>query len=364
MELAAPHDLLGAARASSTATAHSSEPKGRQTELMRAAALTGYCQTMRALGADPFPLLKEVGLSQALLSQPEQMISARAALRLLERSAEVTGCVTFGLRMVESRELADLGAPSLLIAHQPTLREGLSALMRYRNRINSSLFLSIEDIADGVVIRGDVAVGEPETSRQASDLVLGVLAHLCATLLGDCWRPEMVCFTCAPPPAPELPIYHRLFGCRAEFNAEFNGIVIDPHDLDRSNARADRALAGQASRLIAAAMSPERQSIAQQVNDSIMLLLPSGRATIQTCSELLGMGTRTLQRALDAEGATFTGLLNRVRMQLAGQYLANPNMRITDVADLLGYSSIGAFTRWHHETYGVPPKARRRPEPN
>jgi AraC-like DNA-binding protein len=76
----------------------------------------------------------------------------------------------------------------------------------------------------------------------------------------------------------------------------------------------------------------------------------SALATIQTYSDLLGVGVRTLQRALDAEGAGFTEFLNRVRMQLSGQYLANPNMRVPDVADRLGFSSTGAFT----------PKARRK----
>lgn len=42
--------------------------------------------------------------------------------------------------------------------------------------------------------------------------------------------------------------------------------------------------------------------------------------------------------------------------QLATQYLANPRMRITDIADMLGYSSIGAFTRWHAKSFGCHPE--------
>lgn len=119
-------------------------------------------------------------------------------------------------------------------------------------------------------------------------------------------------------------------------------------------------MAEQARRLIDATLNFEKQSVAQQVKDSIFLLLPSGRATTQTCSDLLGVVPRTLQRALEAEGATFSDLLNGARIQLAGQYLANPNTRITDVAGMLGYSSIGAFTRWHQQTYGVAPRNRRK----
>lgn len=181
-------------------------------ELVRAAALTGYCQTMEALGADPRPLLREAGLSQQILLRSEQLISARTATRLLERGAALTTCVTFGLRMAERRELANLGAPSLLIAHQPTLRAALSALVRYRNHINSSLILDVDEIGDAAVIRGDFSVSSGEASRQASDLARGVLAHLCGAVLGESWRPELVCFTGAPLPLRNCPF---IIGCSA-----------------------------------------------------------------------------------------------------------------------------------------------------
>ena len=329
-------------------------------EVVRVAALTGFFAAMEALGADPAPLLREAGLSHKLLSSPEQTISARAAMRLLERGAEVTGCQTFGLRMAENRELADLGATSLLIAHQATLRDALAALRQFRNRINSTLIMHVEDIGDGVLIREDFSLSEPEPSRQSCDLALGVLARICFSVLGETWCPQLVCFAREPPPPAELPIYRRLFRCRAEFNSEFNGIVLDSADLDRPNHRADSALADHARRLLESTMSTERQSLAQQVEQSILLLLPSGRATIQTCADLLGLTVRTLQRGLVAEETSFSLLLGKARVHLASRYLANPRNRITDVATMLGYGSIGAFTRWHGQTFGQPPRKMRK----
>ena len=88
--------------------------------------------------------------------------------------------------------------------------------------------------------------------------------------------------------------------------------------------------------------------------------MPAGRASIQNCAASMGMTVRTLQRSLDADGTSFTALLNEARMQLATQYLANPRMRITDIAGMLGYSSIGAFSRWHSQVFGRPARTRRR----
>lgn len=327
-------------------------------ELVRVAALTGYLETMSAFAADPRPLLREQGLSADLLVNPEQLIPAQAAIRLLERSAAATACMTFGLRMAECRSLANLGATSLLIAHQPTLRRALGALTEFRSRINSTLVLHCEEHGDEVILREDFQLRRPEPSRQSTNLALGVLARLCRSVLSDVWSPVMVCFSHDAPPPGEVAVFNRVFNCRPQFNSEFNGIVLPVADLDRTNLKADDQLASHARQLLEAVMSPAQSSTSQDVSQLIQLL-PSGRASINGCAAALGMTVRTLQRVLDSEGTSFSTLLNSARMQLAVQYLANPRMRITDVAEMLGYGSIGAFTRWHTAEFGMSPRQAR-----
>ena len=71
-------------------------------ELIRVASLAGYLEAMALFagqsGTDPRKLLREQGLSPDQLVDPENLIPARAGIRLLERSAQETGCVTLGLR--------------------------------------------------------------------------------------------------------------------------------------------------------------------------------------------------------------------------------------------------------------------------
>lgn len=329
-------------------------------ELVRVAALTGYFRTMEALGADPEPMLRDAGLSQKSLSRPEQMVPALAAMRLLDRSAEATGCRTFGLRMAPTRGLADFGVTSLLIEHEANVRAALTALVRYRDLINRTLLLDFEEMGDAVLIRQTFTLGEVAASQQAIDLALGAVVRLAFMVGGEGWQPELVCFTCAPPPAADLPIYRRVFQCPVEFDATCDGIVITTRDLERPCLRADPALAEHARKLIEAAMGSERRGLSQQVERAISLLMPSGHATIQGCADLLGVTVRTLQRTLDAEDTSFSDLLHAARMQMANQHMRNPRTRITDVAGLLGYRSIAAFTRWHQQAYGMTPSERRR----
>lgn len=325
-------------------------------EVVRVAALTGYFETMATLGIDPTNLLREQGLDRDMLANSEYLIPARATMRLLERSANVAGCLTLGLRMVEGRSLANLGATALLIAHQATLRKTLEALQQFRSRINSTLTLHFDEGLKETILREDFQLSSPESSRQASELALGVLARLCRASLGDAWAPHMVCFAHHAPPRMELPIYSRVFGCPAQFDCAFNGIVIASADLDKPNVRADEHLALHAHHLLVAAMNPESRTTRQDVEQLLKVLLPTGRATIQICARSLGVTVRTLQRMLDAEAVSFSQLLNNARTQLAVQYLSNPRMRVTDVADLLGYNSIGAFSRWFTQCFGKSPR--------
>lgn len=330
------------------------------SELVRVAALAGYFEVMTSFGIEPRPLLREQGLDARLLTNPEQLIPARAVVRLLERSAQATGCITFGLRMAEGRAIANLGAPSLLIALQPTLRRALAAVAEFRERINSTLVLSIEERDGEAILREDFSFERPEPSRQASDLAMGVLARLCGEVLADRWQPLAICFAHPPPPAADSAIVARLFRCPAQYDCDFNGLLVRSSDLDMPRQGIDDQLAGHARQLLEAVMSPAERSATDEVRHLIKLMMPSGRVTIQACAASMGVTVRTLQRMLDAEGASFSDLLNTARMQLAVQYLANPRMRVTDIAIMLGYSSIGAFTRWHSQTFGRPPRQMRR----
>jgi len=190
-----------------------------------------------------------------------------------------------------------------------------------------------------------------------------VLMRLCAAFLGETWSPAAVCFTHEPPPPAELGVYTRLFRRRPDFNCEFNGLVVVSADLDRPRNKAageaDEQLGRHARQLLEAAMAGDRSSVVEDADRTIRLLLSSGRASVQGCAAALGLTVRTFQRMLDAEGESFSAILNRARMQLATQYLANPRLRVTDIADMLGYSSIGAFTRWHTNAFGRPPRRQR-----
>lgn len=329
-------------------------------ELVRAAALTGYFAVAEELRLETIPLLRRNGLSRAMLGNPEQMLPARPVIRLLEESAAASSCPTFGLRMVERRGLADLGMVSLLIAHQSTLRDALSVLTQFRNRINTNLALRIEEYDELVMLRENFVFDPPMPSRQADDLALGVLEQMCRAVLGSRWKPIAICLPYDRPALEELRVFQRMFSSPVEFNAEFEGILLNRSDLELPNPRSDAALAQHARNLVNAIIDPGERSVVQEVEQAIQILLPSGRASIGSVADSLGMTVRTLQRRLDEDGEQFSELLDRVRVREMNRHLGQRRLRLTDIADLLGYSSLSAFSNWYRGRFNESPSEARR----
>jgi AraC-like DNA-binding protein len=333
-------------------------------ELVRAAALTGYFAVAENLRLDTVQLLRGSGLSRAMLANPEQMVPARPVIRLLEESSAASGCLTFGLQMAERRTLADLGMVSLLIAHQSTLRDALSVLIRFRNRINSTLVTSYEEFEGMVLLREHFVLNPPIPCRQADDLALGVLDQMGRSVLGADWQPIAISLPYEAPPPSERPVYQRLFSCPIEFNSQYEGILLNRADLDRDNPRSDPALALHARNLVNAMIDPGERSIVQEVDQAIQLLMPAGRASIASVADSLGMTVRTLQRRLEDDGVQFSDMLDQVRVREVTRHLGQRRLRLTDVADLLGYSSLSAFSNWYRGRFDeTPSEARRRAKP-
>ncbi len=326
--------------------------------LVRCASLTSSSEVDGACGLDPARMLLHAGLSPNVEREPDLMIPVERVGQLLQASAIRSGNESFGLCMAESRMLSNLGAVGMLIRDQAILRDSLELLMRYQVLLNGSLSLMIEAHADVVVLREVVKPGNPQQpTRQRIELALGVMLRLMRQFLGAGWQPRRVCFE---HPAPrDVSVHHRLFGYRVEFNADFNGIVCAKTDLDARNPSADPAMARYAQQLLDASAKPQRPTMVEDVRRTTLLLLPSGRGTVEQVAEHLGVACRTVQRGLADQGQSFSSMVNEIRKELATRHVIESDRPLTEVAMLLGFSAPSAFSRWYHTQFGCSAKESR-----
>ncbi|MBA5635929.1 AraC family transcriptional regulator [Duganella sp. LX20W] len=325
--------------------------------LIRASTLTGYLEVASRHKLNALALLAEVGITAAQVGDQEQRVPLAAVCRLLELSAERSGCATFGLEMAALRQRRDVGPIGLLMSHARTLRESLLTAERYHHLLNDALAIHIETVDDTVLIREEIIAGAGVQTRQATELAVGVLSRICRVLLGEGWRPKSVNFTHAGP--ADASFHRRYFGCGVHFGREFNGIVCVAADLDAPNPAADQALVRYAESLAAPLNAADHESIVFEVRRAIYLLLPLNEATVDGVAVKLRLSGRSLQRHLREHGTEFIDLLSDVRHELAVRYLGNPRFPIGRIAALLGYTRQASFTRWFISRFGKPPSAWR-----
>ncbi len=324
---------------------------------VRAAVLSHYDEVAQRLGLNPQAMLRKVGLSPRMLASPSQHIPFTAAVDVLEISAEESGCDTFGLHMAEARLLSDFGPISLLLTHQGSVRQALQTIAQYRHLLNESLAMYIEDAGKTTVIREEIMSSRVGGARQSTEMAVGVLMLIFRAILGEQWRPQAAHFTHAP--SSDLQIYRRVLGCPVQFGSDFNGLVCLKADMDRSNVRADAAMASFARSFLDALPTGGQRSLLRDVRRSIYLLLPMGRASVEQIATGLGMNVRTLQRRLGGADLSFSDVLNEVRCELAKRYVANTEHSMGRVAEQLGYSNLSSFTRWFTAQFGCTPTAMR-----
>jgi hypothetical protein len=70
---------------------------------------------------------------------------------------------------------------------------------------------------------------------------------------------------------------------------------------------------------------------------------------------MLHISPSTLQSRLTRHGASYLGLLDAIRKELAHSYLQQPSLSMTEITFLLGFGNVSNFTRAFKRWHGVPP---------
>ncbi|MBH0778429.1 AraC family transcriptional regulator [Nocardia bovistercoris] len=322
--------------------------------LARYAALHGYTELGRSLGLDTVELLHAVGLDPAGLRVQDRWVPAVAVADLLERSASASGREDFGLRLAERRRFGNLGPLGLIVREEPDVRSALRVITRHESMFNEAVRTRLTE-QDGIAtLRIALDLGEPVESRQAIELAVAVLHGLLRGFIGARWRPLEVRFT---HPAPRnLRTHLRIFGPHVHFDQETNAIRTNTTDLDLPNDMSDPQLRAYARKLLPdPPYRTRRADTLDRVRELIEVMLPTGRCSVEQVARSLGADRRTVHRRLAAEGETFSSLLDATRAELAQHMVTNRTHTLTEIAELLAFSTPGNFSRWFRHRYGCSP---------
>lgn len=96
---------------------------------------------------------------------------------------------------------------------------------------------------------------------------------------------------------------------------------------------------------------------ADRVRAALHETLPAGDPSIKAVAVHLAISARTLQRQLGQERTTFRKVLTSTRADLAHHYLLRQDLRVTEVAFLLGYGDTTSFYRAFRSWTGTTPES-------
>ena len=114
-------------------------------ELVRAAALTGYFAVAARARLNVMPLLGEAGSVAGDDEQSRADASGAFGRSLARGQRGASGCMTFGYGWRSAGELSDIGLVSLADRPPADASGRLGSSAEYRNRINSTLTLQLEE---------------------------------------------------------------------------------------------------------------------------------------------------------------------------------------------------------------------------
>jgi AraC-like DNA-binding protein len=83
--------------------------------------------------------------------------------------------------------------------------------------------------------------------------------------------------------------------------------------------------------------------------------LSGGPVSMKQAARQLAVSVATLRRKLEEEGTSFSALLDAARREAAERYLSKPEPTVTEIAFLLGFSNLRAFSRAFRRWTGSAP---------
>jgi AraC-like DNA-binding protein len=326
---------------------------------IRAVAATGIAKMILEYGGNPERVFWDAGLKARDLELPLNQLALRDYCALLEAAARQTNVEAFGLLFAGRagcRLMGDLGALAL---NHPILGAAISAICQYFVAIQERSRLSLSRNQDQVILEYRICDRRIVDSRQDAELTIGSLLSFLRRCLGSNWSPDEIRFGHPARDATSAP--YDLLGAPVLFDQPENAVIFNISTLSRPVPGSDPAKIPLLARHLARLSHDSFQTeFVDRVQEEVRRTLPEGNARFEEVAARLGMTPITLYRRLRDQGVEFSDLIRGCRYESALGFLRDPELPLTEVALLLGYSELSSFSRAFRQWMGVSPTRFRR----
>jgi AraC-like DNA-binding protein len=339
-------------------------PASRPARIQPAPSATGgiarqVYSRMRKAGIEATPLLTKAGLSIEQIRDRNVRLKVRSQIKFLELAAVALQDDLLGFNLARDVDLREIGLLYYVLASSEILSDALDRAARYSRINNEGVSLKLRSTRDLAITLEYVGV-DRRSDRHQIEFWLVTLVRLCRQLTNRRLVPLRIRLAHHREATPAE--FKLLFGCAVEFGSKVDEIVFPGIVNLMPIGSADPYLNGILTRYCEEAIvhrRPEPATLRSSVENTIATLLPHGKARLEEIARETGMSRRTLARKLASEGLTFSEISENLKADLARHHLKNSDLPISQIAWLLGYREVGAFTHAYKRWTGMTPSQSR-----
>jgi AraC-like DNA-binding protein len=310
-------------------------------------------------GVDVVSLLKKASLTLHQIENPGVRLKVRDQISFLNLVANALHDDLLGFHLAQSTDLRELGPLYYVSASSEMLSIALQRAARYSSIANEGVFLKYIDGKEVVISFHYVGVSRHKDRHQI-ECFITILIRLCQQLTGHRVVPSRVSLTHRRNDASSE--FVEFLGGNADFGELVDEVTFAPAIKEMPVVSADPYLNKFLITHFEEVLSVRpktRGSFQSSVENAIVPILPHGKVRVSEIARRLGISQRSLARGLSLEGQTFSNVLQGLRSNLAKRYLAEEDLSISQIAWLLGYQEVSAFTHAFKRRTGTTPREAR-----
>jgi AraC-like DNA-binding protein len=293
-------------------------------------------------------LAEHFAVDLAVLDDVDGRLPLQTLVRMWNELPELVSDPDMPLHVVEHVTTKDLPLLALLFLASPTLADGFKQLERYQRVTHD---LSVEPasrwLRDGAVSHVELYHERSAITPPTGAVIDAMLAMLLIASMatGKVITPLAVSLRHPLPRDPDK--YHAAFRCNVQFEAARDRMTLANSDLALPHLEPSRTLERIAAQYADAVLAtlPTAAGPLATTRAALRERLPKGDVSLAVLAPALGVSKRTLQRRLEQAGTNLRELVDEERKQLALGYIKQQRLSLSDIALLLGFSELSAFTR-------------------
>ena len=301
---------------------------------------------IESLGIEPQPFIQQAlgrDVDLNLRFDPDARVEYRELEKVWIKIFDQAQDECLGVRASNLWHPSYLGALGYAWLSSASLIDGFQRIERYLHMISRRLQFRLSQTDTETIV-----VFSRETIQQElyflTDGMMAVFLNMCRANTHPQFCPIAADFTRPAPGCAEE--FRQFFGCPVTFNAENNRLLFSRQAIEQPLSGSNPFIADASDRIVIDYLARmDDTNIVDQVKSEIIHQLPSGKATENLIAEALNLSSRSLQRALNEAGTSFSAILNEVREDLALKYIKDSSLTLTEIAFMLGFSESSSFTR-------------------